>query len=102
MEFRLVLRGALPPHKRGTVPEKKRFGRSFILSCGQSGNNTPRLKTALPRKHRGARPLIQQHADEYTRCGSRFVPLVVEDVACALDILILRRDDPYRLLGGPR
>jgi hypothetical protein len=56
----------------------------------------PALKdfTAVPSP--GKRPRIERLADEYARCGFRFVPLIGGrfDIACALDILFLRRDQP--------
>jgi hypothetical protein len=41
-------------------------------------------------------------ADDYQRCGGRFVPLVREasGFTCALDILFLRRDNPGNLIGN--
>jgi hypothetical protein len=43
-------------------------------------------------------------ANNYSRCGYRFVPLIckAEGLACALDILFLRRDNPGDLIisGG--
>ncbi len=45
---------------------------------------------------------IEKEADQFARCGFRFVPLVKCDayMSCALDILIMRRDEPHRLLTG--
>jgi len=45
------------------------------------------------------RPLVEQHADEYARYGFRWVPLVPkgEGVAVSLNIVVLRREDPYRI-----
>jgi hypothetical protein len=45
----------------------------------------------------GQRSLVDQYADDYALDGFRFLPLVTKDAACALDILILRRDEPYRV-----
>lgn|SRR2546425_4871760 len=50
------------------------------------------------------KPWVHFLAEEYTRCGFRFVPLVRKDSAfsCSLDILFLRRDNPGNLVcsGG--
>jgi len=47
---------------------------------------------------------IQKLANKYQRCGYRFVPFVSKEyaLACSLDILFLRRDDPGNLIksGG--
>lgn len=51
------------------------------------------------------RPRYEILADNYARCGYRFLPLIgseAGDEACALDILFLRRDQPGDLVkhGG--
>lgn len=60
--------------------------------CDHTGRNPPR------------RSVVDLMADNYAKCGYRFVPLVssYDGVACALDILFLRRDDPGNLIqsGG--
>jgi hypothetical protein len=43
---------------------------------------------------------VQRVADDFTRCGFRFVPLIRKGMACSLDILILRRDEPHRVFSG--
>src|SRR5438067_630595 len=97
MEFRLVLRGALPPHKRGTTDAKHRIRRELHPQLKALWHQHPFLKdrwVAAP----GERSLVEQHADNYAKCGFRFIPLVTEDAACALDVLILRREEPYQVL----
>lgn len=92
MEFRLVLRGHLPPHRRGTVDVKQRIRHELH----------PQIRT-LFQQH----PAIKGHweqgqARQYERFGFQFCPLVTEDagVACALDILILRREEPFKLFNA--
>ena len=48
------------------------------------------------------RSMLDWVADNYARCGYRFVPLVnnLDGIACALDILFLRRDEPGSLIKG--
>ena len=52
----------------------------------------------------GAKNWVEHIADDHTRCGGRFVPLVSErgGFTCSLDILFLRRDGPGNLIenGG--
>ena len=48
----------------------------------------------------GDRSVIEQVADEHAMCGFRFVPLVEKDAACALDVLLLFRSEPHRLLNN--
>lgn len=43
--------------------------------------------------------MIDKWADDYARCGFRFMPLVKRDMACQLDILVLRRDEPHSIFG---
>ncbi len=92
-----MLRGSLPPNKKGTVDVKHRIRKELHPQLRSLWKQHPMLKgrwTAEP----GQRSLVEEHADDYTRCGFRFIPLVTVDAACALDILILRREAPYQLL----
>jgi hypothetical protein len=51
-----------------------------------------------------AKTWVEHVADNYQRCGGRFVPLINErgGFTCSLDILFLRRDNPGNLIenGG--
>jgi hypothetical protein len=46
--------------------------------------------------------VIDRIANNYARCGFRFVPIVREHCAFAvsLDFLILRRDEPHKVFSG--
>jgi len=46
--------------------------------------------------------LAERFANEYARCGFRFVPLVPlsSHAMCALDITILRRDEPHSIVNA--
>lgn len=93
-----MLRGSLPAHRRGITDAKHRIRQELHPQLKSFWQQHPLLKdrwTAEP----GQRPLIEQLADDYTRCGFRFVPLVTDDAACALDILLLRREEPYGLFS---
>src|SRR6266487_3629085 len=70
MEFRLVLRGALPPHKRGTTDAKHRIRQELHPQLRAFWRWHPLLKdrwTAVA----GDRPLVEQYADEYPLSGCR-------------------------------
>jgi hypothetical protein len=50
----------------------------------------------------GAKNWIDHIADDYQRCGGRFVPLIKEDcgLTCSLEILFLRRGNPGDLFAS--
>jgi hypothetical protein len=43
--------------------------------------------------------MVDKYADAYSRCGFKFVPLVTRGMSCKLDVLVLRRDEPYRVIA---
>ena len=100
MEFRLILRGELPPDKRGTVPVKHAIRREHHPQLRTLWQQHPALRGAFDPKmnirHSG-RSRIEELANDNDRFGFRFIPLVKKrDFACSLDILLLRRQEPYR------
>lgn len=101
VRFRLVLRGALPPDKRGTVDVKQRIRRELNPQLRTLWQQHPMLKGAWTRQYRGI-PSIEHEANEYAMFGFRFVPLVRRDayVACSLNVILLRRDNPRVLTVG--
>jgi hypothetical protein len=101
MEFRLVLRGHLPSNKRGTVDAKHRIRRELHPQLRSLWQQHPALKDFWEHPRHGfAR--ISDRAKQFERFGFRFLPLVTADaeIACALDILILRREEPFHLFTG--
>ena len=44
--------------------------------------------------------MVERQADNFARCGHRFVPLVSREtgLGCSLEMLLLRRDDPAGLI----
>jgi hypothetical protein len=44
--------------------------------------------------------MVEQVANQNALCGFRFVPLVDTTGACALDVLILLREEPYRMFNA--
>ena len=101
MEFRLVLRGHLPPDKRGTVPVKHAIRRELHPQLRTLWQQHPALRGAFDPKtnlrQKGQQSRIEELANDNDKFGFRFVPLVKKkDFACALDILLLRRQEPFR------
>ncbi len=130
VQFRLVYRGRLPAQSQSNIrtEDKHRIRKLFHKQLREFWNNHPFLseRKALlvsgltpPATHpsitgsvivdetqddSSKRALLDLIADNYARCGYRFVPLVnnLDGVACSLDILFLRRDEPGKLItsGG--
>jgi hypothetical protein len=101
MEFHLVLRGHLPPDKRGTVPAKHAIRRELHPQLRTLWQQHPALRGAFDSKmnlhQKGQQSRIEELAADHSRCGFRFVPLIKKkDFACKLDILLLRRQEPFR------
>jgi hypothetical protein len=103
MEFRLVVRGALPAKQRGSSGAKHRIRRELHPQLRLLWQQHQRLNDWVTRKREQGdeSPLISL-SRQYARCGFHFVPLVAADSAAALslDILILRRDEPFQLFTG--
>ena len=110
VEFRLIYRGKLPSESRADsrVKEKHAIRRVFHKQLADLYTHHPYLKKwTVPRPQPDGtqqRALIETLADQYQRCGYRFLPLVNETwgIMCSLDILFLRRDDPGHIIrsGG--
>lgn len=105
MEFHLVYQGSLPaagPGGRTRVREKQDMRKLFHKQLAAIWNMQPFLIQMGSKEAEGEAPFTL--ANRYQRCGYRFLPLVSEwfQVACALDILFLRRDGPGSLVksGG--
>jgi len=100
MQFRLVFRGHLPSERRASVAVKHQIRRELHPQLKALWQQHPALKTAfdpnLSHLNNGV-SRVEQLANDYSRCGFRFVPLVKEkDFACSLDILLLFRQEPFR------
>jgi hypothetical protein len=106
VEFRLVYRGRLPSEGKGDRKEKHQARKQFHQQLAALWKEHRYLSKALVGGlvQNDPRPEVDRIADEYARCGYRFVPLVNNrwNLACALDILFLRRDEPGGLVhwGG--
>jgi hypothetical protein len=129
LEFRLVYKGRLPAEtSRPRVKDKHRIRKHFHRQLKELWSRDPVLKRQSDPVHvittpynavldpgkqkiyranallpRG-RSWVEHVADNYARCGFRFVPLIREanGFTCALNILFLRRGHPGELLrdGG--
>jgi len=106
VEFRLVYRGRLPAEGRGgggsRVAEKHEIRLQVHEQLKTLWREHPALRgfglpVAVPvSAARGLHTQADNIANDFQRCGMRFLPLVNEKygLACALDILFLRRDPP--------
>ena len=100
LKFRLVLRGQLPPDKRGNTDVKHRIRRELQPQLRTLWEQHGLLRGAWkPRQKDGQIP-VQKIADDYAKCGFRFVPLVRRGMAVSLQFLILRRDEPHKVFSG--
>ena len=107
MEFRLTYKGKLPAASSsdGRVKDKHRIRQALHLQLRELWQSDPILRTLFRENKGTGRPHFELLADDYARCGYRFLPLVgspASDEACSLDILFLRRDQPGSLVthGG--
>ena len=104
MQFRLIYKGALPSRQGGnSCVEKHHIRQQFHQQLKQLWKETYFLKFAL--EPRGStRPYWEHIADNYQIESFRFLPLITREngLACNLDILFLRRDNPGNLVkhGG--
>jgi len=96
MEFRLVFRGSLPSHGRADKVAIQRIRQELHPQLKTFWQQHPLLKAKW--EPVGAEPpIVEQVANDFARFGFRFVPLVDMSGACALDIVLLRREEPYKL-----
>jgi hypothetical protein len=102
VEFRLALQGDLPPSKSGTLDAKHRIRRELHPQLRTLWHQDETLRNWFTAPPEGHPDYLGQRADDYARCGFRFVPLVAlkDEGGCALDILILRRQEPNKLFTG--
>jgi hypothetical protein len=102
MEFRLTYKGKLPSVTSGDtrVAHKHRIRKEIHKQLRYLWETHPNLAMPFASLTDGSL-YISKVADKYARCGFRFVPLVGEQsgVACALDILFLRRDFPGNMIS---
>jgi hypothetical protein len=108
MQFRLTYEGRLPAggqHARKVKHDIRKVLHKQLLELWKNHHflksfvegRTPRV---LPDGELVS--VMYQMADDFTRCGYRFLPLIRNSsgVACSLDILFLRREEPGQLISG--
>jgi hypothetical protein len=121
MEFRLIYKGSLPAQGSGTggsrVKEKHAIRRQLHAQLRELWHGDQLLSRYVEDTPLTKRIYIDESAGEsekatgldfkaklFTKFGYRFIPLVGKDfgIACSLDILFLRRDNPGNLIrsGG--
>lgn len=107
MNFRLVYQGKLPAASQNNnrAQDKHRIRQALHPQLRELWKADRYLNKRFIRPMVRDRPQYHVMADNYARCGYRFLPLVgtiASDEACALDILFLRRDQPGDLVkhGG--
>ncbi len=111
MEFRLVYQGRLPAASQTTTRSKQKHEirktlHKQLATLWSKDSELKGLQIENPRwtDHGLRANAMERIADNYARCGYRFLPLVTKAhaLACALDILFLRRDRPGDLVrsGG--
>lgn len=108
LEFKLIYRGRL---RAASVPDKhllrKEFHKQLKYLWQLQEPFAGWMKRTVPAKNTPTRQemaLIDVMANQYSRCGYRFLPIVTEGrgLSCELDVLFLRRDPPGNLVkaGG--
>jgi hypothetical protein len=110
VEFRLIYRGKLPSAgpNNSRNKDKHRIRLQFHKQLRLLWNQHPSLHgyetQPIPVGNSRVRSTSDIWADQYARCGHRFLPLVSDQlgIACSLDILFLRRDNPggFIVSGG--
>jgi hypothetical protein len=126
LEFRLTYKGRLPAESSSSSHPavKHKIRQVFHRQLVELWKQNPFLRRQMEPKYflndqpaglaisrgrrafrgSGGRPWVEFLADDYSRCGFRFVPLVTAEngYSCSLDILFLRRDNPGALIrsGG--
>lgn len=125
MEFRLIYKGPLPSEGSGgsRTKEKHTLRKYFHGQLRELWNQHPDLKQQanqhfvvkpavyppgaldaepVPAGHPNGKTHLDRIADDYQRCGGRFVPLIRKGGAltCSLEILFLRRDNPGHIISS--
>jgi hypothetical protein len=103
VRFRLVYDGELPSEQRAPATVKHTIRKQLHPQLRNLWLQHPLLKrmTEIKSPSLGYRT-VDKIADEFDRCGFKFVPLVREKnyMACRLDLLVLMRQEPYQVFTG--
>jgi hypothetical protein len=103
MELHLIYRGSL--HSNGATKHKHAIRRIFHRQLSEYWEREPVLQYASKRTPPESMDTVKETlAQRFSICGFRFVPLISKkyEMACGLDILLLRRSAPGDLIlrGG--
>ena len=107
VEFRLLYQGKLPAadqsgHRRKQQVHaiRKQFHQQLQLLWQQHRGLSGFLTAAKSSPQESSRSMVELQADNFARCGYRFVPLISRQtgLGCSLEMLLLGRDDPVGLI----
>jgi hypothetical protein len=107
VEFRLLYQGKLPAAgqsghkcKQQVHAIRQQFHQQLRLLWQQHRALSGFLTAAKSSTQESSRSMVEMQADNFARCGYRFVPLVSREagLGCSLEMLLLRRDDPASLI----
>ena len=96
--FGLCLKEPSRPTSAVLCPSNTVLDVNYTRSCERYGSSIPRYMVhSILRSKRATYHAWKNWPRRYSHSGFRFVPLIKKDhFACALDILLLRRPEPYR------
>ena len=107
MQFRLIYQGKLPAAGKASSRNKEKHEIRKVLhkQLSELWKHQSILSRYLQKEAQDKVSGVEKMAERYQLCGFKFLPLANEDfgsLACALDILFLRRDQPGNLVtsGG--
>src|SRR5438552_3576565 len=109
MEFRLTYEGILQGASKGNnrVPHKHRLRKIFHKQLLRLWQTHPYLKDAFHMhpftgRVQPEKKLFDHHAEQYSRLGYSFVPLITPELSliCRVDILFLRPAMPGSLIAS--
>jgi hypothetical protein len=101
LKFRLLYEGELPSEQRSSASIKQRIRRHLHPQLRTLWHNHPLLAQFTQPNNLGV-VQVNQIADNYASHEFRWVPLVrrTNMMACRLDMLLLLRQEPYRIFPG--
>jgi hypothetical protein len=101
--FHLQLRELWKQHPDLRAQSEQRYA-VYTTASNQVSAPGPGVEQieAVPSGHPNAKTWVEHIADNYLRCGGRFIPLIRDagGFTCDLNILFLRRDNPGNLINN--
>src|SRR4030042_422640 len=103
MQFPLFYQEKLPAAGSSATrnKEKHEIRKTLHKQLSELWRRQPILSRYLVKDGQDGRSAAEKMADKFEKCGFRFLPLMHEyfgSLACGLDILFLRRDQPGDLI----